>query len=393
MREVAIVGVGLHPWGKFPDKTFVDMGVEAVVRALEDANMQWRDIQSVVSGIWIWGGNNGFNAGQSLAAVMGETGIPITNVFNMCATATSVLRTAYHVVASGEQDICLAVGLDKSPAGFLTAVGRPEPTDTDYLRWKMLGLTNPGYWAIECRKRMMKFGTTECHLAKAKVACSKHGALNPSALYRKVYTEDEVLKSPMVCDPLRLYMICATRDGAAAVILCSADKAKKFSVKPIKVAGVGLGSSLYGDPTIRLGLLSTITEGETPCLSESAMSARMAFEKAGIGPEDVDFVELPDNSSWHYLQYLETIGFCKEGEAERLLDEGETMIGGRLPVCPSGGASSFGEAVAAEGLLQVCELVCQLRGQAGARQVEGAKVGMAQTYGMLGNSAAAILKV
>ena len=393
MREVAIIGVGMHPWGKFPDKTFVDMGVEAVSKALDDANIQWTDIQSMVSGLWAWGGGNGYVSGQSLAAVMGETGIPITNVFNMCATATSVLRSAYHVVASGERDICLAVGLDKSPKGFFTSLGRPDTTDTDFLRWKMLGLTNPGYWAIECRKRMEKYGTTERHLAKAKVACSKHAALNPDALYRKIFTEEEILASPMVCDPLRLYMICATRDGAAAAVLCSADKVRKYTSKPVNIAGVGLGSSVYGDPTIRLGWLSTVSEGGAPLLSESAMSAKMAFEQAGIGPEDIDFVELPDNSSWHYLQYLETIGFCKPGEAERMLEDGETLLGAKLPVCPSGGASSSGEAVTAQGLAQICELVWQLRGQAGERQVKGAKVGMAQTYGMLGNSAAAILKI
>lgn len=393
MREVTVIGVGMHPWGKFPEKTVADMGAEAVRMALTDANMQWKDVQCLVSGIWAFGGSSGLNTGQNLAMMLGETGIPITNIYNMCATATSVFRTAYNTVASGEQDICVAVGFDKSPKGFFSTIGAPDDKDTEYLRWRILGLTNPGYWAIECRKRMEQFGTTERHLAKAKVACSKHAALNPHALWKKIFTEEEVLNSPMVCDPLRLYMICATRDGAAAAILCSAEKAKQFTSKPVKVAGVGLGSSVYGDETMRLGLLSTFAKGEAPLLSESAMSARMAFEKAGLGPEDIGFVELPDNSSWHYLQYLETIGFCKAGEAERLLDDGDTLLGGKIPVCPSGGASSTGEAIAAQGLAQICEVVWQLRGQAGARQVKDAKVGMSQTYGMLGNSAATILKI
>ena len=392
MKEVAVIGVGMHPWGKFPNKNFLDLGVEATNAALKDAGMEWTDLQAVVSGEWVWGGAAGFISGQSLAAVMGETGIPITNVWNMCATATSVFRTAYHVVASGERDICLAVGLDVSPKGFFPVLGGENPDDTDFLRWKMLGITNPGYWAIECRKRMEQYGTTERHLAKAKVACSKHGALNPFATYKRVFTEEEVLNSPMVCDPLRLYEICATRDGAAAAILCSMDKANQYTTKPVRIAGVGLGSSQYGDPTIRLGLLFAPAKAEAPLVSESAMSAKMAYEMAGIGPKDLDFVELPDNSSWHYLQYIETLGLCGPGEADRLLDEGETMIGGKIPVCPSGGAAAFGEAIAAQGLAQICELVEQLRGDCGARQVEGAKVGMSQTYGMLGNSAAAILK-
>jgi len=392
-REVAVVGVGIHPWGKFPDKTFVDLGVEATKNALKDANMEWKDIQSVVAGMYVWGATDGFNAGQALAARFGETGIPITNIFNMCATATSTFRSAYHVVASGEQDICLAIGLDVSPPGFYGTMGKPSDKDTDWLRWRMMGATNPGYWAMECRKRMEKYGTTEHHLAKAKVICSKHGSQNPDALYKKVFTEEEVLNSAMVCDPLRLFMICATRDGAAAAILCSGDKAKKYNAKPVTIAGVGLGSSLYGDPTLRLGMLSCPTEGTAPLLSESYKSSRMAYEQAGLGPEDIDFVEVPDNSSWHYLQYIETMGFCGPGEADHLLDEDVFAIGGKFPVNPSGGIASFGEAIAATGLLEVHEIVHQLRGEAGVRQVEGAKVGMGQTYGQLGNSASVILKV
>lgn len=392
MTDVAVVGVGMHPWGKFPDKTFADMGVEAIQRALKDADMEWEDIQEVVAGIWVWGSGSGFNPGPTMAATLGETGIPTTNVFNMCATATNVFRAARNVIASGQKDIVLAVCADKSPKGFFTTMGKEELTDSDYLRWKMVGLTNPAYWAMECKRRMEKYGTTERHLAKAKVVCSKHGALNPDALYRKVFTEQEVLNSPMVCDPLRLYMICATRDGAAAAILCNADKAKKYNNKPVLVAGVGEGSSLYGDPTPRLGLLCGAYPGTAPIISESYMSSKMAFEEAGIGPEDIGFVEIPDNSSWHYLQYPETMGFWGPGETDRMLDEEATGIGSKLPINPSGGIASFGEAVAATGLLQVYELTVQLRGQAGARQVQGATVGMAQTYGQQGNSAAIILK-
>jgi len=394
MREVVVLGTGIFPWGIHSDKLVTDLGVGAVRNALKDANLSWHDIQAIVAGMYVWGPTDGFNAGAAIAGVMGETGIPITNIWNMCATATSVFRTAYLTVASGERDICLAVGLDMSPGGFFPIIGKESSTDLDTLRWKALGLPNPGYWAIECRRRMENFGTTERHLALAKVAASKHGALNPDATFKKIYTEEEVINSRMICDPLRLYMICAVRDGAAAVILCSAEKAEQYTSKPVTVAGVGLGSSVYGDPTLRLGYLSCpAEEGSAPGLSESYMACQMAYKQSGIGPEDIDFVELPDNSSWHYLQYIETMGFCGPGEADRLVEEGETLIGGKLPVCPSGGASSFGEAVAAQGLLQICEIVTQLRGHAGERQVEKAKVGIAQTYGMMGNSATAILKI
>ncbi|HMK65612.1 MAG TPA: hypothetical protein VK564_07435 [Thermodesulfobacteriota bacterium] len=393
MRDVAIVGVGMHNWGKFEDKTFVDMSVVAISEALKDANMEWKNVQELVAGIWVWGSVSGLNPGPSITAMMGETGIPTTNIFNMCATATNVFRVAYNIVASGTKDIVLAIAADKSPKGFFTTVGIPDPKDPDYLRWRMIGLTNPGYWAIQLRKRMEEFGTTERHLAKAKVACSKFGAMNPKALYRKVYTEEEILASQMVCDPLRLLEICATRDGAAAAILCSAEIAKKYNSKPVTIAGVGEGSSLYGDPTARLGLICGPVEASAPLISESYVAARMAYESAGIGPEDIDFVELPDNSSWHYLQYPETLGFWGPGETERMLDEEQTGLGGKLPINTSGGIASFGEAVGAQGLLQIYEVVQQLRGQAGERQVQGAKVGMTQTYGQLGNSASAILKI
>jgi len=395
MRQVAIIGVGMHPWGRFPDKTFVDMGVEAAVQALKDANIGWQKVQGMAAGIWVWGSLSGLNPGPLVASALGETGIPIINVFTQCATGTDVVRVAHQMVASGECDVALAVALDKSPEGFLTYPANqlhPDMHDTDCVRWKMVGLTNPAYWAMDCRRRMEKYGTTEHHLAKAKVACSKHGALNPRALYRKVFTEEEVLNSPMVCDPLRLYMMCAVRDGAAAAVLCSLDKAKRYTAKPVIVGAATHGSPLYGEASMCPGLVAAATPGETPLISESWVAASKAYDEAGIGPEDIDFLEIADNSSWQYLHYPELLGFCEPGEMDRLLDEGATLIGGKLPVNCSGGLASFGEAVAATGLAQICEIVWQLREQCGDRQVKKAKVGMGQTYGMLGNSASIILK-
>jgi acetyl-CoA acetyltransferase len=326
--------------------------------------------------------------------VMGETGIPIININNACATAGTVMTVAGMILASGAADIVLAVGADKSAKGFFPFLpvyhNEPIPSN-DTLRWKM-GLPNPMYWALECRKKMIKYGVTDNHLAKVKVATSKHGVLNPKARYRKVYSIEEVLNSPMVTDPLRLLEICATSDGAGAIVLCTKEKAKKYTTKPITVAASAIGSPLYGDPTARIPVVSFLPKPGIPIISESYVAATRAYEQAGIGPKDVDFVEVPDNSSWHYLQYLETMGFCKEGEAHHLLDRGETMIGGKIPVCPSGGFSSFGEATMAQGFAQVYEMVLQLRGQCKDRQVEGAKVGMSEVYGAAGNNAAVILK-
>lgn len=392
MREVAIIGIGLHPWGKFPQKTFIDLGVTAVSNALADAHIEWKKIETICSGIYIWGGNAGHLSGQYLASVFGETGIPITNVYGACATGSSAIRTACMSIASGQVDVALAVGLDMSPEGFLGAKSDNPRQDRDVLRWRMAGLSNPVYWAIECRKRMEKYGTTAEDLARVKVLLSQYGSQNPNSRYKKIFTMEEVLASKMVTDPLRLYEICATSDGAAAVILCEASKARQYTSQPIMVAASTLGSAIYGDPTLRISAISAPGKAEAPLLSESYSASQQAYKQAGIGPKDVDVLELPDNSSWHYLQYLETCGFCGEGEAEKMLKDGETKIGGRLPVCPSGGFTCFGEAIGAQAIWQVAEVTMQLRGQCGSRQVADAKVGMAQTYGLMGNSGTTILK-
>ncbi len=390
MREVGILGVGIHPWGKFPDKTYLDLGIVACRAALRDAGLEWTDVQAVAAGCYVWGGMAGLIAGHQLAYAMGETGIPIVNIYNACATSTAALREACMLVASGTCDIAMAIGMDKSPIGFLPALA-DDPSDSDYLRWRMAGVSNPAYWALECRRRMHEHGTTEEDLARIKVKASKAGALNPNARFRKQCTLEDVLNSPMVCDPLRLLEICATSDGAAAVIVASMDRVRRHTSKPIKVAGVTVSSSKFGDPAIRVLTLSSPSKATAPYMSESVLAGQAVYEQAGIGPKDVDIVELPDNSSWHELVYLENLGLCELGQAEHLTRSGDTEIGGRIPVCPSGGAASFGEAVSAQGLLQVHENVVQLRGQAGPRQVQGARVALSQVYGMQGNNSAVLL--
>jgi len=394
MRPVAIIGVGLHPWGKFPQKPWTQMAVEAAKMAFQDGGVEWKDMQALFFGSQMWGGRPGIFGGNSFTEVMGETGLPVVNVNNACATGGSVIREAFISVAAGAYDMVLACAADKSPEGFFPSlpVYYEEPTPSvDTIRWKM-GLPNPVFWALELRKRMIRYGVTDVHLAKVKVAMSKWGALNPFARYKKVFTLEEVLNSPMVADPLRLYEICATSDGAGAAVICSLEKARQYTTKPILIAGAGLGTGLYGDPTTRLPSIAVTPKPNVPLISESFMAAKAAYEQAGIGPEDIDFLELPDNSSWHFLQYIETLGFAKEGESHRLLDENATEPGGRFPVCPSGGFSSFGEATVAQGFMQVAEIVWQLRGEAGPRQIKGVRVGMAEVYGAAGNNAALILK-
>lgn len=397
MSDVIVAGVGLHPWGKFPDKSWVEMGAEVAMEAVKDAGVEWTDVEAMVSGAMQWGGSTGMRSGNTISAALGETGIPIANINNACASGGSLMRAAYAMITSGMHDSVLVIGTDKSPKGYFPSVpvlaDEPRPP-VDMVRWQV-GVPNPAYWALEMRKRMEAYGSTERHLAQVKVKNSRHGALNPYARYRKEFSLEQVLASPMVCDPLRLLEICATSDGAAAVLLVSASKARRLSVKPmVKVAACSLASGEFGDPTIRIPLLSAAsdTAASAPLLSESRLAAEMAYEQAGLGPDDMDFVELPDNSSWHELQYLETMGFCEEGEAERLLDEGATTLGGELPVCPSGGFSSFGEATMAQGILQIVEVTWQLRGTAGARQVEGARVGITVNQGLFGHGSSVIVR-
>lgn len=393
MRDVYIIGTGIHPWMGFSEKVFADFAAVAVDGALKDANIEWQKIQAIMAGIFIYGGNAGHLSGQYLESIFGETGIPVVNVYNACATGSASIRMAYNSIAAGETDTALAFGADVSPKGFLTAKSDNAVQDRDVIRWKMGGLPNPIYWALECRKRMEKYGTTEEDLAYVKVLMSEYGSKNPDARFKKAYSLDEVLNSVYVCDPLRLFEICPVSTGAAAVIVTADEELISKADNPVKINATTMGSAIYGDPTIRISALSCPSVPEAPMLSESYSASRQAYEKSGIGPEDVDVLELPDNSSWHYLVYLETCGFCKEGEADKMLRDGETKIGGKLPVNPSGGFSSHGEALSAQALWQVIECANQLRGRSGNRQVEGAKVAMAQTYGLMGNSGTTIMTI
>ena len=401
-REVAIVSVGLHPWGVWPDKSQPEMAVEAITSALKKANMSWREIEFICAGSPLWvadrEGINSCLSGTAIESLMGGIGVPVISTANACATGTATLSVACLAVASGEYDIALAVAADKSAGGFFRPQSRDSKFDLDYQRYIMTGETNPAYWGIEVRRRMYEVGTTEDDLAMIKVLLSKAGAKNPYARYRKTFTKEDVLNSPMVCDPLHLLEICAVSDGAGAVIVTSLDKAKKYTDKPVLVEGVSVGTSSFGDQTIPLYNLSGFPRQGVPMLTESrnALSHVSKMAKAQYNrniPDDIDVIELPDNTSWHYLVYLDCILDLVPGEAERMLRNGETdPIEGKIPVCPSGGLSSCGEAVVAQGIYQLNSAVDQLRGEAGEAQVKKeVNVVIAQTYGYAGNNAACIL--
>jgi len=269
--------------------------------------------------------------------------------------------------------------------------GVPTKDDTTYLEFRVAAAPNPAHWAFECIKRMEQYGTTMDDLTMAKVVVSRHSVSNPMARFHKAYTKEEVEASPMVSYPFRLLTLCATSDGAAAVILGTVEEARKHTKNPIILAAAGIGSPLYDDPTLRLGQISAPAKNGL-LVSESVTGVKRAYEMAGMGPNDISFFEIPDNSSWHYLVYTDVVLQAEVGTAEKLLRAGDTAIGGRRPINPSGGFASLGEVYPAQGGAQVYEMTHQLRGQAGERQIKGAKTALATVYGGEGNNAVIILK-
>jgi acetyl-CoA acetyltransferase len=324
---------------------------------------------------------------------MGWTGIPISSNYAACATGAHAMEAARTRILAGMCDVAVVVGADTTPKGFLAPSKGERVLDPDWLRFRLLGATNPTYFGLYARRRMDLFGATEQDFARIKAKNSKHGFKNPNARYKKVFTEEEVLASPMVSDPLRLFEICATSDGGAAVVLTSMAYArKKGMADPVKVAAISTITPTFPDTLIDMPNFTTDSAAGIPVPDRGFKDsiAFAAYEEAGIGPKDLSLAEVYDLSSALELDWYENIGLCKPGEAEGLLRSGDTAIGGRIPVNPSGGLGCFGEAVPAQALAQVCELVWQLRGQAGDRQVADARVGITANQGLFGHGSSVL---
>ncbi len=391
MRDVAVLGVGMHPWGKFPDRSVTELCREAVEAALKDAGVEWRDIEAVAAASSRFSGGKGWGLnGNDVVEDMGSTGIPVYNLSAGCAAGGNAFNVGYALVAGGVYDSILVVGGEKMPKGFIQTSGVDEATDPEFLRQRCIGVPGPAFWALLCRQRMEEYGTTEEQLAQVAVKAHRVGAHNPYARFRKEFSLEEVLGSKLVSHPLRLFEICPVSDGAAAVVITSAERARRHATNPIWVAGSAVATARFDDGIPR-GLASVVPTGRTHH-SEAALAVGQAFEKAEVGPGDIDLVELQDNTVYYELAFPEEWGLCRPGEAEGLLERGETLPTGKLPINPSGGFLCFGEATTAMGVFQVCELTWQLRGQAGGRQVPDAKLGLAQTLGLGGNASAVILK-
>ena len=378
MREVYILGLGMHKFGRFPDKTIEQLGMEAINDSLTDAGIKFKDIQAAFCGT-VFGG---WGLGHRISSKFGLQGIPIVNVEAACASGGSAFNLSHLSVASGQCDVALAFGVEKMPRGFIA--GQPE----DWYTYTGLSV-NPVYFALKIKRHMEKYGGTEDHLIEVSVKNHRNGVLNPYAMYQKETPYEVVKESHMVNDPLRLLMLCAPNEGAAAVILCSKEVIKKFNVtKPVQVAASVLKTAVYGTPEVPHFSISANVDNPPP----AKLASREAYEIAGVGPEDLDLIELQDTDSGSEIIAYEELGLCNRGEGYSLLDKKMTEPTGKMPVNVSGGLLCKGEPLGASALGQIVELGWQLRGETGHRQVENAKVGLAHVYGAHGNCSVTILK-
>jgi acetyl-CoA acetyltransferase len=399
MRPVYVLGAGAHPWGKFPNKPQVQLATEAMNAALQDAGLQWHQLNGLVAASSRFEGGMGWglHANELLQSAC-ENGIPGVNVGGGCAAGGIAIHNAYAMIASGQCDVVAAVGAERMPKGFIPRPpGSPDDiSDTDFIRWVAMGATNPAYWALETRRRMHDFGTSESTLASASVLMHHNAVGNPLARYRKECSIEEVLASPVVSDPLHILEICAVSDGAAALVLGTYEQALATGKPLVQVAGCAIATGQFGDQAMRIPTVSTTLSQNLNFshTTEVAGAVHRAMQMAGVEHKDIDVLEMADNTAWHLLAWPEMFGFFEPGQADWMLNHGKLGIhGGHLAINPSGGFLSFGEATTAQGVLQVCELAWQLRGQASGHQVPNPRVGLSAVLGLGANGASVVLKV
>ncbi|MEU4499367.1 lipid-transfer protein [Streptomyces sp. NBC_00210] len=390
--DVAVLGAGMHPWGKW-GRSFVQYGTAAARAALADAEIDWRQVQSVIGADTVRCGYPGYVAGATFAQALGWQGARVTSVYAACASGAQAISTARAQILAGLADVVLVVGADSAPKGFFAPAGGERPDDPDWLRFRLLGATNPAYFGLYARRRMALYGDSPEDFALVKVKNAAAGALNPNARYRTRVSAEDVAASAVVADPLRLLDICATSDGAAALVLSSMDFARRHgAADPVRIRAVSTVTPTYPKAVLDLPDIATDSAAVVAPSPDSfrASIARAAYEEAGIGPEDLSLAEVYDLSTALELEWYEDIGLCGTGEGAKLVHEGATALGGRIPVNASGGLASFGEAVPAQAIAQVCELTWQLRGTAGERQVPGARTGISANQGLFGHGSAIV---
>lgn len=360
-REVSIIGVGSTIFGKYKDISPEDMGRQAVEAALEDANINYRNIGIACCGT-VYGG---MCMAQRVLKETGLVGIEVINVENACASGSSAFNVVYRLIASGEYDYGLAFGVEKMTS---LAPAQLAPPDSD-LDAKM-GQLFPAFFALIMRRYLDTYGITLEQVAQVSVKNRNYGCLNHYAQYTDKITVDDVLNSRMIADPITLLQCCPNTDGAAAAVLCATDFAEEYSSKPIQVAASVICSGDYQWKQ------RDITFSEM-----TYKAAQKAYEIAEVGPNDIDLCELHDAFAVNELMHYEELGFCSIGEGGQMIESGATSLGGRIPVNLSGGLLSKGHPLGASGVAQLAEIVWQLRGEAGERQVKGARIGLAHVLG------------
>jgi len=378
---VSIIGIGIHPFGRTPQRSGMEQGVVAARAALADAGISWKDVQ------YAFGGSSSAGNADTMVSRLGLTGLPFINVANGCATGGSALLGAYMALSSGQADVALAVGFDKHEPGAFAV----DPGEWGLGHWygeSGLALTTQ-FFALKLRRYMHEFGITDDSLVRVAVKAFANGALNPNAWRRTALGFEDIARSPMLNDPLRKYMFCSPAEGAVALVLANAAAVRRFGGKAITLRAAAIRTRNFGSFEV---FSPSLALERAP--SPSVMASRAAYEMAGVGPEDIDVVQLQDTESGAEIMHMAENGFCQDGEQEALLSAGATTIQGRLPVNTDGGCLANGEPIGASGLRQVHELCLQLRGDAGARQVpKPPRIGYSHVYGAPGVSAVTILGV
>lgn len=380
MEDIAIIGVGMHRFGRTDGVSGQAQGAYAVREALKDAGISWNQV-----GIAYGGSQDAGNA-DALSNHLGLTGIPFINVANGCATGGSALASTVAALQAGTADIGVAVGFDKHPRGAFN----PRPSDWGLEDWygeTGLMLTTQ-FFALKTQRYMHEHGISPDSLVRVAQRAFRNGSLNPNAWRRTELGFEEIANSMPVNLPLRKYMFCNPAEGGAALVLCRARDAHKYTDRPVIVRAAVVRTRQHGSfEVFSPGLVKDVAESPT------VTASRAAFELAGVAPGDIDVLQLQDTDSGSELIHLAENGFCEHGEQEWLLKNGETELGGKLPVNTDGGCLANGEPVGASGLRQVIEVCAQLRGEAGARQVPGnPRLGYTHVYGAPGVSGVTILE-
>ena len=368
MSDAYVVGVDMIKFGRFPDKTVPEIGAESALLALDDCGLKIQDMQALYCGNL---GQASGMVGQRILQQIGQTGIPVVNVSNACATGATAFREAWASVKAGLYDCVLAVGVEQMGKGLLGGTGGGKGIPKEGL----LGSgTMPAVFAEAGMEHARKYGTTFEQFAKVSVKNHHHSTLNPKAMYQIETPLDQVMNAEMIAYPNTKLMCSVNVDGSAAAVICSEKKAKELGLmkRAIKVRASVLTSDPWQERDLVMPDVNSCTR----------LAAKQAYEMAGLGAEDIDLVELHDCFATAEILHYENLGLCGDGEAGRMIDDGETALGGRIPVNVSGGLLSKGHPLGATGIANIYEVATHLRGEAGKRQVEGARIGMTHVIGL-----------